>query len=117
MENYFAKNLKFLRESLKLSQEDLANKLGVELGTISHWENKRREPKMDMVLKIANVFNVDDDILFKDLSTNNTNNNFDEYDILFNKYKDLSESDKKWIIDIIETRKKQIDEELDGKQE
>lgn len=112
LKNYFAENLKYLREKNKMSQEKLAEKLGVELGAISHWENKRREPKMEMVLKIANFFNVNENIIFKDLRKENSN--IDEYAVLFNKYKELDEDDKELIKNLIETRKKQIDKELDG---
>lgn len=116
MENFFAKNLRFLRENKNMSQEDLAKKLGVEFATISHWENKRREPKMDMVVKIASVFNIDEDILFSDLTENNSldKNLQSDYAILFDKISELSDADRELIINIIETRKKQIDKELEN---
>ncbi len=73
MNNYFASNLKYLREKNKMSQENLATMLGVELAAISHWENKRREPKMDIVLQIAKIFNVGEEIIFQDLRFKNDN--------------------------------------------
>ena len=80
MDNFFASNLKFLREKNKMSQEELAKLLGVELASISHWENKRREPKMDIVLQIAKIFNTDEEIIFKDLRIKDEKNDKQEFD-------------------------------------
>ena len=35
----FAEKVKYVRTELKLSQEDLAHKLGVGFATINKWEN------------------------------------------------------------------------------
>lgn len=104
MKNYFAKNLKYLREKNNLSQEDLAKILNVELGAISHWENKRREPKMDMVLKIASYFNVSENMITRDLkqeefkTNSNTVNNTQ---LLFDKTKDILSDDDRATIEFI----------------
>lgn len=41
----FAEKVKFVRAKLLLSQEQLAEKLGVSYVTISRWENKAIEPQ------------------------------------------------------------------------
>lgn len=64
---YFNTNLEYLRNRKGWTQLDLANKLGVTLGVISHWEKGIRQPKMEMVGKIADLFGVGADIVFKDL--------------------------------------------------
>lgn len=112
MNNYFAKNLKYLREKNNLSQEDLAKVLNVELGAISHWENKRREPKMDMVLKIANYFNVNENIITKDLKQEelilkSDTNTINHTQVLFDKTKDILSDDDRATIEFI--MKKTID--------
>lgn len=109
MHNYFAKNLKYLREQKGVNQEELAKALGVEIAAVSHWENKRREPNMDMVTKIAKYFAVSDDIIFKDLS--NESEEEQKYNSLFNKYKQLKEEDKELIKNLIEIQHKKIDEQ------
>lgn len=69
MKNYFAKNLKYLREKKGLEQQELADLLNVGRSTISCWENELRSPQMEYVLKLADFFNVDNDFIFKDLSS------------------------------------------------
>ena len=42
--NDFAKQVKSLREQLRISQEDLAKELGVSFATVNRWENNRTQP-------------------------------------------------------------------------
>lgn len=109
--NFFAKNLKYLREKRNLDQQKVADDLNIPQSTLSCWENGIRTPKIEQIIDIANYFNVEIDIISRDYSKN-TNKTFDEYAVLFDKYKELSEDDKELIKNIIETRKKQIDKEL-----
>jgi len=67
MNNFFSTNLKYLREQREITQETLSKDLGVSLGSISHWENGLRTPNMDMIVSIANYFDVNEDIILKDL--------------------------------------------------
>lgn len=111
MNNYFAKNLKFLREKKGYSQQKVAEELNVPYSTLSCWENGIRQPKIEKINEIANYFNVGLDIV----STDYTNNDplFNELDILFSKNKEyLTEDDKETIRFIIEKRKREIDKEL-----
>lgn len=57
----FGDNLKKLRMSHGLNQEDLAAKFGVSQKTISSWETNRTEPNMGIVQQIADYFNVTTD--------------------------------------------------------
>lgn len=110
MTNYFAKNLKYLREMKNMSQNKLAELSHVNQATINRWEAKEMSPSIDNVNDVANVLNVTvSDLLGTDL----TNNELSEFDLLFDKHKDvLSESDKQIIKTIIEQRMKEIDKEL-----
>ena len=51
-------NLKQLRKSRGLSQEELAIRLNVVRQTISKWEKGISVPDADMLIKIADVFEV-----------------------------------------------------------
>ena len=62
----FGNNLKALRKRLGISQEQLANILGISDKTVSSWEIGRTEPNMGMVQKIADTFSVSTDELIKD---------------------------------------------------
>lgn len=65
MTNNFSNNLKILRKKNKLTQEDLASCLNLSSKTISSWEKGRSEPKIDMLLKLSDYFNVTLDALIK----------------------------------------------------
>ena len=50
--------LRELREKNKLSQQDLARILKVSPSTISNWESEKRQPDIEMVIVIADYFDV-----------------------------------------------------------
>ena len=52
-----------LRENKKLTQEELANKLGISRAALSHYEKCRREPDYATLKKIADYFEVTTDYL------------------------------------------------------
>lgn len=52
------KKIKDKRTSFDLTQEQLAEKLGVSKGSISSWEKGRTAPRMDKVSQMAEIFNV-----------------------------------------------------------
>lgn len=51
------KNIKQMRESLGMEQQELAEKLNISNKTISSWECGRTEPKMGMIEAMCKVFN------------------------------------------------------------
>lgn len=51
-------NIKHLREQAGLTQSQLAEKLDVVRSTVTQWENGWSSPRMGMVKKIADVFDV-----------------------------------------------------------
>lgn len=55
--------LKQLREENNLSQLDLANKLNMSQQAISAYEKGAREPDIDTIKKISDLFNVSTDYL------------------------------------------------------
>ena len=61
--NIFGENLKTLRLCENLSQTKLGEELGVCNQTVSFWELGKREPDLDMLLKIAEFFEVSTDYL------------------------------------------------------
>ena len=52
-----------LRKEFGLSQVDLAQRMEVTKQTISNWENENIQPSIDMLVDLANVFNVTTDYL------------------------------------------------------
>lgn len=59
----FAKRLINLRENNNLYQADLAKIFNVEQPTVSQWENGKRIPDSEMLVRIANYFGVSVDYL------------------------------------------------------
>ena len=59
----FSLNLANLRKNSKLSQEKLANDIGVARYTVSDWENERTQPDNESLDKLATYFNVSVDYL------------------------------------------------------
>ena len=55
--------IKELRKEFGLSQVDLAARMEVTKQTISNWENENIQPSVDMLVGLANVFNVTTDYL------------------------------------------------------
>lgn len=52
----FGENLYNLRKNAKMSQEVLAEKVGVSRQSVSKWENSESYPEMDNILKICKIF-------------------------------------------------------------
>ena len=59
----FGTQIKKLRNSRELTQEQLAQKLNVSRQTISSWENNRNLPDLEMVVHISQIFELSLDTL------------------------------------------------------
>lgn len=64
----FADKFKELRKEHHYTQKDIANILDVKPTTISAWELGNNSPRMDMLQKISDVFNVDTGYFFDEKS-------------------------------------------------
>lgn len=49
--------LREAREANGLSQRDLADKLGLKVAIVSHWETGRRLPSLDVLVRLCEVLN------------------------------------------------------------
>lgn len=68
-----SKNIYDLRLSYGWTQVQLAQKLGVTKQTVSNWENDNIQPSIDMLVKLAKIFNVSTDYLLGLTPTNSIN--------------------------------------------
>lgn len=59
----FGEKLKALRTGLKLSQRELAERLGVAKSIVSYYESGDRYPSYDILVKMAHLFHVTTDYL------------------------------------------------------
>lgn len=53
-----AENLRSLRKRMRWSQEELADKVGLNRGNIASYENGTAEPKICNLVKLAHLFNI-----------------------------------------------------------
>lgn len=63
MKLYIAENLKRLRQGCGLTQEQLAERLGVSFQSVSRWETGLSYPDIEMIPEIAAFFEVSTDVL------------------------------------------------------
>lgn len=55
-----------IREREKISQAELAKRIGVSQGAVSHWEKGIRQPRADQVRELAKVLNCTTDELLRE---------------------------------------------------
>ena len=68
-----SKRIYELRLSFGWTQVQLAQKLGITKQTVSNWENDNIQPSIDMLTKLAKVFNVSTDYLLGLTPSNSIN--------------------------------------------
>ena len=56
MENKLAENIRGYRKSLGITQEQLAERLGITLGTVSKWERGSSEPDLGFIMRSCSMF-------------------------------------------------------------
>lgn len=61
-----AKKIEYLRRSKKMTQDALAEKLGVSRQTIYKWETGENKPELNKLIVLGKLFNVSLDILLND---------------------------------------------------
>lgn len=59
------KGLKQIRKERRLTQLKVAMDLNISREALSHYENGKREPSIDMLVKMSEYFNVSIDFLIK----------------------------------------------------
>ena len=88
MNNNFSDNIKKIRKEHNLSQEQLAEELGVSRQAISKWESGAAYPEMDKIISICKKYNCNiDDLLHNDIkeikgeeeAKNKTNKYIDDF--------------------------------------
>ena len=59
----FNKRLREIRKQKKLTQQNMADMLGISLNAYQKYEQAERSPSLDCLVKIADIFNVSTDYL------------------------------------------------------
>ncbi len=66
MEINLGNNIRYLREQKGLDQQQLSEILNVPRSTLACWENNIRTPKLEQIVKIAEFFKTNLDIIYAD---------------------------------------------------
>lgn len=85
----FADNLVYLRQHYGVTQEGLAEQLGVSRQTVSKWEAGTNYPEMDKLLVLCDLFHTNLDDLMRGSVRVTNENDTERYDRHMNRY-DLS---------------------------
>lgn len=93
----FCNNLKYLRKSRSLTQQELADVLGISRQGYAKYENNLGEPDISTLIKLADYFDVTVDSLIGRTSNEDILNTVK----LSNFYKELLQSDDESIDKII----------------
>ena len=63
MEIRLAENIRALRKQKQLTQEQLAEVLGVTVGAVHKWEAKLSVPELNLIMEMADFFDTSVDVL------------------------------------------------------
>lgn len=120
----FSYRLTALMEEIDISQVELGKRIGISNVTISRYINGERIPRLDIIIKLANVFNVSTDYLLgitknrkqKSISGNIDNDISEIASTLFSfdKNEHLNKNQIKFIKNMILTNKKLILNDLNN---
>lgn len=103
MNNYFAENIKFLRQQYNMSQSEFGKIVGKTYSAISFWERGLREPSNEDIERICQHFNIEPTVLCY-MSMENDIDNRIEKKMLLNFFKavgDIGEQQLAYIMMII----------------
>jgi transcriptional regulator with XRE-family HTH domain len=73
-----------LRKNSKLSQTDLADKIGISKSLMIRYENKGVQPPADILSKLANIFSTSFDFLMNLIADNLANNTLSDKELIKN---------------------------------
>lgn len=71
-----AERILFLRKEMNISQKELAKMLNVSPSAIGMYEQGKREPGIDMLIKMSEVFDISIDILLTGIESKAKNEKF-----------------------------------------
>jgi len=98
------KRLKYMRKQYKMSRDELALKLGVSYSTVAAFEQCVRDPSVETLIKLANMFECSIDYL--------VGNDYQFKDVISTKEVKKENSIEDTIESFVKDLKKQIREEV-----
>ena len=100
---YFADNIRFIRKAHRLTQKQMAAKLGKAPTTVAGWEQGVRTPIVRDTLQICKTFGVElNDLLYTDLSLTYFPSDITTYE-LNELFKKLDSNQQKIVYDLMKS--------------
>lgn len=102
------KNLKILRTEKGISQQKLADVLGISQQSVNKYENHNVEPDITTLILLANFFDTSIDYLVGNTEINHKIEKVEPFELneneaeFINKFRKLSENEKISIVNIID---------------
>jgi transcriptional regulator with XRE-family HTH domain len=118
-----SKKLRKLRDSKRLSQQEIADKMGISQSLYCDWEKQDSELKLENVLKLSEIFEVELDEIAPESSTfkifNNNNHKSQNHSVIGYEvsvdgemlFKELIKSYKAQIL-LLEKRNKELEAQI-----
>ena len=95
----YGDNIMSLRKRQKMSQAELGNTLGIGVSSISMWEAEKREPSLEHLMTMAELFGVSTDyILFGESDDLNLSKDEIEMVALYSQLSDSRKAEIKGIV-------------------
>lgn len=96
---YIANTLKRLREATDLTADEVGEMIGKSGKTVNAWENGRGQPDAEILIKLCNIYKVDNLLAeFDDEDILEKQNTFSDVEQkMIKKYRDLDEHGKKMV--------------------
>lgn len=114
MENMIGERIKELRIKNNMTQQDLAQIVGLTSTGVSYWESGKAKPDSTMINKLADYFNVSIDFLYGKNDLNSELNKDEEMSILFRKATQLEDNKKEKLKGILKAGIDALWDEDDG---
>ena len=77
--------IKFLREELNMTQQDLANKLDSSKSVIGLYESETRKPSLEVLIKLSEIFDCSIDYILYKSDIRNYDNEEQEFRFAYHK--------------------------------
>lgn len=117
------KRLKSLRSKTGKNQADIAKSIGISRARYSHYENNHVEPDIDLIRKLANLYDVSIDYLLgntdnparvkyedRDEITNKIATEFPDVDLMFKDMENMTAKDFQEVYEFVKFKKSQKEE-------
>lgn len=104
----FAERLSGLRKSMKISQYELADRLGMSRGQLANYEQGKRQPDQETLVKLADFFNVSTDYLLGRIDNPSTGTKIDKDEAEFQAFAN-NPSLQKWYKELPKSKEEDLE--------